>query len=201
MKLKAIYWNFYFSFYPLQACPLVSHSIRWRFSIPVLDEELRYKIFIKMTFNDHFKSLLPCLPRSIISDSTWIWVSLLIIILSFCKFLGSILLFDVLKVHIDVSRHRFFSFMLHPFILKTLPLSLGNFFFIFFFLIQFHRFSLFFCPESPSGWMFLVSWVFCFMFWQLSLTLFSRPLLESLYLSKNFVSKLTRTRSWNFPFS
>ena len=116
MKLKAIYWNFYFSFYPLQACSLVSHSIRWRFSTPVLDEELRYKILIKMTFNGHFKSLLPCLLRSFISDSTWIWVSLLIIILSFCKFLGSILLFDVLKVHIDVSRHRFFSFMLQPFI-------------------------------------------------------------------------------------
>ena len=86
-----------------------------------------------MTFNGHFKSLLPCLLRSFISDSTWIWVSLLTIILSFCKFLGSILLFDVLKVHIDVSRHRFFSFMLHPFSLKTL-----------FFLYLWEIFSLFF---------------------------------------------------------
>lgn len=147
MKLKAIYWNFYFSFYPLPACSLVSHSIRWRFSTPVLDEELRYKIPIKMTFNGHFKSLLPCLLRSFISDSAWIWVSLLIVILSFCKFLGSVLLLDVLKVHIDVSRHRFFSFMLHPFILKALV-----------FLYLWEIFSLFFFNSISSVFSVLLSW-------------------------------------------
>lgn len=91
-----------------------------------------------MTFNGHFKSLLPCLLRSFISDSAWIWVSLLIVILSFCKFLGSVLLLDVLKVHIDVSRHRFFPFMLHPFILKALVfLYLWEIFSFFFFQFNF----------------------------------------------------------------
>lgn len=87
-----------------------------------------------MTFNGHFKGLLPCLLRSFISDSAWIWISLLIIILSFCKFLGSVLLLDILKVHIDVSRHRFFFIYATSFHFKDscLPLSLGNFFFIFF---------------------------------------------------------------------
>lgn len=100
-----------------------------------------------MTFNGHFKSLLPCLLRSFISDSAWIWVSLLIVILSFCKFLGSVLLLDVLKVHIDVSRHGFFPFMLHPFILKALV-----------FLYLWEIFSLFFFNSISSVFSVLLSW-------------------------------------------